>query len=187
VDKDLVDFVVPMCYSSKTSTVKSQVDFAIDKVGMERLVVGLGILQRSNGYDKPDDFLDRVKCVRSTYSSGLSFFSIETLRENDGIYLSMLRDDVFTDRVNPPDFLSMRESFIEFEIVKFQKDDEKFYSIKYQTGLPHRYAYLLAKDLRDYTDDVFIFNDDASYTVYVGRDTDYTYIERLSRSLTFIR
>lgn len=186
VNDGLVDFITPMCYSSLASTVKSQVDFAREMVGGERVVVGLGILERSKGFDDPEGFYERVDTVRSLHTSGLSIFSNETLLERDGVYLEYIAGEFSQQRANPPDFLAMRQVRKEFEIVRFTREDEEFYSIKYESELPHRYAYLLAKELRNFTDEVFIYEDEGIYTVYVGKDRNYSYIERLSHTLGYM-
>jgi len=91
LERGILDFAVPMCYSASTSFVKRQVSEIKDRVDEDSFYVGLAIYNQS-----PARVVEKVRALRTIGVKGFSFFCYDPEHSRNYI-LRALRESVFGD------------------------------------------------------------------------------------------
>jgi hypothetical protein len=183
IDENLVDFVVPMCYSESSEEMASYAQVDLQSAPKNRVVIGLGILPRKNGkLDRTESLIERVNRCKELGSPGVVFFAYGGLADEGGKRFAALKDNFYSKFLPPPIYrLPMNFSY---PMVQLSGGGGKFYSLRVVEKVPHRHALMVAKLMTGFTSaPVFVNEDGGWFDVFVGKEKSLAEVEKLRQEM----
>lgn len=183
IEQDLVDFVVPMCYSESSEEMASYAQVDLESAPKNRVVIGLGILPRKNGkLDQPESLVERVNRCKELGSPGVVFFAYGGLADEGGKRFRVVKDN-FYSKFLPPPIYRLPVNF-SYPVVQLSGMEGKIYSLRVVEKVPHRHALMVAKLMASYTSaPVFVNEDSGWFDVFVGKESSLSNINKLRKEM----
>ncbi len=183
IDEELVDFVIPMCYAESADVMGGYAQVDLSAAPKNRVVVGLGILERSGGrWDTPQSLVERMERCIQLESPGVVVFAYGGLADEGGKRFELFREEFF-DRYLPPPIYQVPIEYY-YPVVELSTSTGKLYSLRAVEAVPHRHAIMVAKMMVGLTDaPVFIGGDEGGYDVFIGKETSIEGINILRKEM----
>ena len=181
-----VDAVIPMAYGRKPDVIQRQVEDAASVAAGRHVYGGILVPEvKDDAFDAAvgDEMVAKAGAVRAAGAQGIVVFSWGGLRKKDALVARALKTQTFEAMAAAP--AMPWKAAPGLTVVALVVGGEKKYAVKVEEGAPHRYAYLLAKELSARVPLEVNIQDggDRRFRVYAGAFTDRADADELRAKL----
>ncbi|MGD8718230.1 MAG: family 10 glycosylhydrolase [Candidatus Zixiibacteriota bacterium] len=170
-----VDAVMPMAYGRDAGVIRKQIGDAVGAANGRHVYAGIMVPEvPADKFDAAigEEMALKARAAREAGAEGVVVFSYSGSFKEEGLVARAMKEGVFAERVAPPEMPWKREIplAVAGEIVNVRVKGEPKYAVRIRQGVPHRYAYLLAKEISSRVEPQVYIDEDKEYNyrVYVG-------------------